>query len=79
MVSLMKGDSLEGLVDRPVPAEEGTGSKEDEPENGETKIHTIGRFSSEEGQTGQQVEEQSHTVDCRNSGERRESIIILLM
>lgn len=35
------GDSPEGLVDGSVPAEEGAGSKEDEPENGETKVHTI--------------------------------------
>lgn len=38
---MMGGDSPEGLVDGSVPAEEGAGSKEDEPENGETKVHTI--------------------------------------
>lgn len=59
----MKGDSPEGLVDGPVPAEEGAGSEEDEPENGEAKVHTIGRVSGEVSQTRQQVQEESHTVD----------------
>lgn len=56
-------DSLEGLVDGPVPAKEGAGREEDEPENGEAKIHTIVRISGKGGQTSQQVEEQSHRVD----------------
>lgn len=63
MFVIYKGDSLEGLVDRPVPAEEGAGSKEDEPEDGEAKIYTIGSISGEVSQTRQQVEEQGHTVD----------------
>ncbi len=62
-VSLLKEDSPKGLVDGPVPAEEGAGSKEDEPEDGEAKINTIGRVSGEVSQTCQQVEKQSHTVD----------------
>ncbi len=59
----MKGDSPEGLVDGPVPADEGAGSEEDEPEDGEAEVHTIVRISGEVSQTCQQVEEQSHTVD----------------
>lgn len=78
-MSFLKGDSLEGLVDGPVPAEEGAGSEEDEPENGEAKIHTVGSISGEVSQTRQQVEEQSHTVDCRNSEERPESMKIILL
>lgn len=72
-------NSLEGLVDGPVPAKEGAGGEEDEPEDGEAKIYTIARISGEGSQTRQQVEEQSHTADWGNSTERRKSIIILLI
>lgn len=54
--------SLEGLIDRSVPAEEGTGCEEDEPEDGETKVDTFIGVPDEEGKAGKNVEEQSHTV-----------------
>lgn len=56
-------DSPEGLVDGPVPAEEGARSEEDEPQDGEAEIYTVGGISGEVRQTGQHVEEQGHTVD----------------
>lgn len=63
----MMADSPEGLVDGPVPAEEGAGSEEDEPEDWEAKTHAFGRHSDEVRQTRQQVEEQSHAVHWRHS------------
>lgn len=57
--------SLEGLVDGPVPAEEGAGAEEDEPEDGQAKAHSLTAVFDEEGQTGQKVEEQRHTVHCK--------------
>lgn len=55
-------DSPEGLIDRSVPAEEGAGSEEDEPQNGEAEINSV-VTGDEVSQARQQVEEQSHTVD----------------
>lgn len=66
---ITQGDSPEGLVDGPVPAHEGAGGEEDEPENGEAKIHPVDRFSGEVSQTRQQVEEQSHAVDWRDKSQ----------
>lgn len=57
--------SLEGFVDWPVPAEEGTGRKEDEPEDGEAKVHPVGSRRGEAGETRQHVQEQRHAVDCK--------------
>lgn len=54
--------SLEGLIDGSVPAEEGTWREEDEPEDGETKVHTFTGVPDKEGEAGKNVEEQSHTV-----------------
>lgn len=65
-----KTDSLEGIVDGPEPADEGARSKEDEPQNGEAKIHTISWVGDEVSHAGQQVEEQSHTVDWNNDRNR---------
>lgn len=63
MLSVMIGAfSLEGLVDGSVPAEEGAGAEEDEPEDGQAKVHALRCVTDEVGQTGQQVEEQCHTV-----------------
>lgn len=45
--------SLERLVDGPVPAEEGAGAEEDEPEDGKAKAHTLRGIFDKEGQTGQ--------------------------
>lgn len=55
-------DSLEGLIDRSVPAEEGAGTEEDEPEDGQTKANALGGVADEEGEAGEKVEEQSHAV-----------------
>lgn len=57
--------SLEGLVDGPVPAEERAGAEEDEPKDGQAKAHTLVAIFDEERQTGQEVEEQCHTVHCK--------------
>lgn len=57
--------SLEGLVDGPVPAEEGAGAKEDEPKDGQAKAQTLSGIFDKEGQTGQKVEEQRHAVHCK--------------
>lgn len=57
--------SLEGLVDGPVPAEEGAGAEEDEPKDGQAKVHTLTGIFDEVGQTGQKVDEQRHTVHCK--------------
>lgn len=63
---VVEADSLEGLIDGSVPAEEGTGRKEDEPEDGETKVETFSGVPDEEGEAGQNVEEQSHTVHWKS-------------
>lgn len=57
--------SLEGLVDGPVPAEEGAGAEKDEPEDGQAKAYALIAVFDEEGQTGQKVEEQRHAVHCK--------------
>lgn len=63
MLSVMSGAfSLESLVDGSVPAEEGAGAEEDEPEDGQAKVHALHCVTDEVGQTGQQVEEERHTV-----------------
>ncbi len=54
---------LEGLVDGPVPADEGHRREEDEPEDGQAEVDTVLRVCSEVSQAGQHVEEQSGTVD----------------
>lgn len=38
----MAADSPEGLVDGPVPAEEGAGGEEDEPEDGQAEPYAFG-------------------------------------
>ena len=58
----------EGSVDRPVPADEGHGGEEEEPEDGQTEVHTVLRVYSEVSQAGQQVEEESDAVDCGHTG-----------
>ena len=56
--------SLEGLVHWSVPAEEGAGCKEDQPEDGEAKVYTGRDLRGEESQAGEKVEEQGYAVDC---------------
>ena len=68
----MTGNSLEGLVHWPVPAEEGAGCKEDQPEDGEAKVNATGHIRGEESQAGEKVEEQGYTVDC---GRRRGGVV----
>ena len=58
------GHSLEGLVHWSVPAEEGAGCKDDQPEDGEAKACTSSRCCGEERQAGEKVEEEGDTVDC---------------
>lgn len=65
----MMGSSLEGLVDGPVPAEEGAGAEEDEPQDGQAEAHALVLIRDEVRQAGQQVEEQSHAVHWRISRE----------
>lgn len=64
-------NSLEGLIDRSVPAEEGAGTEEDEPEDGQTEANTLGGLSDEEGEAGKNVEEQSHAVHWRTNSKNR--------
>lgn len=47
--------SPESLVDGSEPAEERARREEDEPQNGETKIHSVIGFSGEIRQTRQDV------------------------
>lgn len=49
--------SLEGLVDRPVPAEERARAEENQPEDGQAEGQALRGFFDEEGQTGEKVEE----------------------
>lgn len=56
----------EGLVDWPIPADKRHRGKEDEPEDGQTKVNTILRVCSEKSQAGQHIEEESGTVDWRD-------------
>lgn len=58
----------EGLVHRPVPADEGHWSEEDEPEDGESKVYTVRSVCCEVSQTGQYVQEQGRTVDWKDTG-----------
>jgi len=46
----------EGLVDGPVPADEGHGREEEEPEDGQTEVHAVLRAGGEVSQAGQHVE-----------------------
>lgn len=64
--------SLEGLVDGPVPAEEGAGAEEDEPKDGQAKAQTLSGIFDEVGQTGQKVEEERHAVHCKTTAEGRQ-------
>lgn len=61
----------EGSVDRPVPTDEGHRGEEDEPEDGQTKVHTILTACSEVSQAGQHVEEESGTMDWRDTAHRK--------
>lgn len=53
----------EGPVDGSVPADEGHWSKQDEPQNRQTKVHTGVVVPGEECQAGQHIQEESSTVD----------------
>lgn len=53
----------EGLVDRPVPADEGHWCEEDEPEDGQAEFDSVRWVCAEVSKTGQHVEEQSGAVD----------------
>ena len=59
----------EGLVDGPVPADEGHRGEEDEPEDGQTEVNPVLSVCSEVSQAGQHVEEESGTVDCGDTQE----------
>lgn len=48
----------EGLVDRSEPAEEGTGREQQEPEQSQTKVHSVQRVCGEQGQSRENVQEQ---------------------
>lgn len=48
MIIVMK-DPPEGIVDGPVPTEEGAGHEENEPQDGEAEVHAIGGISGEVG------------------------------
>lgn len=58
-------EAPEGPVHRSVPADEGHRGEEDEPEDGQTKVHAISSVCYEVRQAGKDVEEQSGTVDWR--------------
>lgn len=68
-----------GLVDRPVPTDEGHGGEQNEPKNSQTKVNAIVTVNGEASQAGQHVEEESGTVDWRGAKEnqwRRHTLII---
>lgn len=53
----------EGSVQRPVPADEGARREEQEPEDGQTKVHAAGHVHEEPGQAAHQVSQQRACVD----------------
>lgn len=56
----------EGFVHWPVPTDERDGGEEDEPEDGQTKVHPRVWIGSEVGQAGQKVQEECDTVNWRD-------------
>lgn len=54
----------EGFVNWPVPADKRHRGEEDEPQDGQTEVHTFSSVSGEVSQASQDVEEQGGAMDC---------------
>lgn len=60
---LDSGRSPECPVQRSVPADEGTGGEEQEPEHGQAKVHPVRRVHAEPGQAAKHVHEERAGVN----------------
>lgn len=57
----------ESSIEGSVPADEGAGGEDHEPEHGQTEVHSPGRIHTEPGQTAKHVGEQRPRVDLRGT------------
>lgn len=60
---LQCSSSPEGPVQWSVPADEGTGGKQQEPQHGEAKVNTVRRVHAEQGQAAKHVDEKCACVN----------------
>ena len=52
----------EGLIHGAVPADEGAGSKKEDPEDREPEARTIAGFHTEAGKAGEEIQEKSQSA-----------------
>ena len=65
-------------IERSVPADEGAGSEEQEPQHGQAKVHAARRVHEEPEKTAKHVHKQRPCVDCVENNDTLLLIIIPL-